>query len=82
MAAKSCGERGICCKLLGIAEIDKPQLLVSVGDRRIVVFPDQEADLGIIDPDRHKIDSGYAAKDGQQAAFTLVANDLHASAPA
>ena len=57
-------------------------MLVSIGDRRIVVFPDQEADLGIIDPDRHKIISGYAMKDGQQVAFALVASDLDAAASA
>jgi len=46
------------------------------------LFPDQEADLGIIDPDRRKIVSGYATTDGQQVAFAPVASDLDASAPA
>ena len=55
---------------------DGHELLVSIGDRRIVVFPDQDADLGIIDPDKHKIISGYAMRDGQQVAFAIVASDL------
>ena len=55
---------------------DGHELLVSIGDRRIVVFPDQDADLGIIDPDKHKIISGYAMRDGEQVAFALVASDL------
>ena len=55
---------------------DGHELLISVGDRRIVVFPDQDADLGVIDPDRHKIISGYATQDGRQVAFAIVASDL------
>lgn len=60
---------------------DGYELLVSIGDRRIVVFPDQEADLGIINPE-HKIISGYATKDGgEKVAFAIVASDLDAAAP-
>ena len=33
-------------------------------------------DLGIIDPEKHKIISGYATRDGQQVAFAIVASDL------
>ena len=55
---------------------DGHELLVSIGDRRIVVFPDQDADLGVIDPDKHKIISGYATRDGEQVAFAIVASDL------
>lgn len=51
------------------------ELLISIGDRRIVLFPDQEADLGVVDPD-HKIVSGYATRDGERVPFALVASDL------
>ncbi len=61
---------------------DGHELLVSIGDRRIVVFPDQDADLGIIDPDKHKIISGYAMRDGEQVAFAIVASDLDPPAAA
>lgn len=54
---------------------DGYELLVSIGDRRIVVFPDQEADLGVINPD-HKIISGYATRDGERVPFAMVASDL------
>jgi hypothetical protein len=61
---------------------DGHELLVSIGDRRIVVFPDQDADLGVIDPDKHKIISGYAMRDGEQVAFAIVASDLDPPAAA
>lgn len=68
-------------KAMSTRAYDGHELLVSIGDRRIVVFPDQDADLGIVDPDRHKIISGYAMKDGQQVAFALVASDLDTATP-
>jgi hypothetical protein len=58
---------------------DGYELLVSIGDRRIVVFPDQEADLGPVNPE-HKIISGYAVRDGERVAFAVVASDLETSA--
>jgi len=51
------------------------ELLVSIGDRRIVVFPDQEADLGVVKPEQ-KIVSGYATQDGRKVAFAILASDL------
>jgi hypothetical protein len=54
---------------------DGYELLVCVGDRRIVVFPDQEADLGLVDP-THKIVSGYAMRNGEQVPFAMVLSDL------
>jgi len=59
---------------------DGYELLVSIGDRRIVVFPDQEADLGVVNPE-HKIISGYAKRDGQDVAFAIVGSDLDPAAP-
>ena len=59
---------------------DGYELLISIGDRRIVVFPDQEADLGLVDPE-HKIVSGYARRDGELIPFALVASDLPAEDP-
>jgi Fe-S-cluster containining protein len=51
------------------------ELLVSIGDRRIVVFPDHEADLGLVKPE-HKIISGYAVNDqGMEFAFAVVGSD-------
>jgi len=57
---------------------DGHELLISIGDRRIVVFPDQEADLGLVNPE-HKILSGYADKDGERVAFAMVLSDLEAA---
>lgn len=51
------------------------ELLVSVGDRRIVVFPHEDVDLGLVDPE-HRIVSGYAQRDGEQVPFAMVMSDL------
>lgn len=53
---------------------DGHELVVCIGDRRIVVFPEQDADLGVVDPE-HKIVSGYADRDGEQVAFAMVLSD-------
>jgi hypothetical protein len=57
------------------------ELVVCIGDRRIVIFPDQEADLGAVRPDQ-KIVSGYAKKDGQDVAFAMVLSDVEAQGQA
>jgi len=51
------------------------ELLVCIGDRRIVVFPHEDVDLGVINPE-HKIVSGYADRDGQKVPFAIVMSDL------
>lgn len=62
-------------KTMSQRAFDGYELLVSIGDRRIVVFPDQDVDLGVINPD-HKIISGYAEKDGAQIPYAMVLSDL------
>lgn len=54
--------------------LDGYQLIVCIGDRRIVVFPDQEADLGVCGPDV-KIVSGYAMHDGELTPYAMVLKD-------
>jgi hypothetical protein len=54
------------------------ELLVSVGDRRFVIFPEEDVDLGVIDPE-HKIVSGYAVRDGEQVPYAMVLSDLPAA---
>ena len=51
------------------------KILICIGDRRIVVFPDQDVDLGVVNPD-HKIVSGYASQGGQRVPFAMVVSDL------
>ncbi len=43
--------------------------------RRIVVFPDQDVDLGVVNPE-HKILSGYATHEGERVPFAMVLSDL------
>ncbi|MDP3174533.1 MAG: YkgJ family cysteine cluster protein [Phenylobacterium sp.] len=54
---------------------DGYELLISTGDRRAVVFPDQDIDLGLVDPS-HKIISGYADRDGARVPFAMVLSDV------
>jgi hypothetical protein len=56
---------------------DGYELLISIGDRRLVVFPDQDVDLGLVDPE-HKIVSGYANREGARTPFAMVLSDLPA----
>ena len=54
---------------------DGYELLISIGRQRIVVFPDQDIDLGQVDPD-HKILSGYTPQpDGGKVPFAMVLSD-------
>jgi hypothetical protein len=59
--------------------LDGYQLIVCIGDRRIVVFPDQEADLGVIGPEA-KIVSGYAEHEGGLAPYAMVLKDVETPA--
>lgn len=54
---------------------DGHELVVSVGDRRFVIFPHEDVDLGIINPD-HKIVSGFATVDGERRPYAMVLSDL------
>ncbi|MFO1013204.1 MAG: YkgJ family cysteine cluster protein [Caulobacteraceae bacterium] len=62
-------------KAMSQRALDGYELLISIGWRRIIVFPDQEVDLGVINPE-HKIISGYSTKDGQRVPFAMVLSDL------
>lgn len=55
--------------------LDGYELLVSVGWRRIVIFPHEDVDLGVIDPE-HKIVSGYANQNGQRVPYAMVMSDM------
>ncbi len=54
---------------------DGYELLVCVGERRIVVFPHEDIDLGVVKPE-HKVVFGYARRDGEQVPYAMVLSDL------
>lgn len=51
------------------------ELVVCIDNRRIVIFPHEDVDLGPVDPD-HKIVSGYAQRDGQSVPYAMVLSDV------
>lgn len=53
---------------------DGYELVVCIGDRRIVVFPHEDVDLGPVNPE-HKIVSGYATHHGERVPFAMVLSD-------
>lgn len=53
---------------------DGYELMICVGDRRIVMFPSEDVDLGVLDTD-HKVVSGYVERDGAQVPFAMVLSD-------
>jgi len=53
---------------------DGHQLIICVDQRRFVIFPDQDVDLGVVNPDS-KIVSGYAERDGQIVPYAMVLRD-------
>jgi hypothetical protein len=65
-------------KAMSQRAVEGCELLVSVGDRRFVIFPEEDVDLGVIDPE-HKIVSGYATRDGEQVPYAMVLSDLPAA---
>ena len=50
------------------------QLIVSVGERRIVLFPDQDIDLGVVPADA-RIVSGYAVQGGRRTPYARMVRD-------
>lgn len=54
------------------------ELVVAIGDRRIVVFPHEDVDLGMVDP-AHKIVCGYALREGERVAYAMVLSDAPAA---
>ncbi|MDP3855033.1 YkgJ family cysteine cluster protein [Phenylobacterium sp.] len=51
------------------------ELVVCIGDRRVVVFPHEDVDLGLVNPD-HKLVCGYAERDGQMVPYAMILSDL------
>lgn len=54
------------------------ELVVCIDQRRIVVFPHEDVDLGVVDPE-HKLVSGYAERDGQMVPYAMILSDLPAA---
>lgn len=51
------------------------EMVVCIGDRRIVLFPEEDVDLGVINPE-HKLVSGYAMRDGQRVHYAMILSEL------
>ena len=58
---------------------DGYELVVCIGDQRIVVFPHEDVNLGRVNPD-HRIVSGLALRDGQKVPYAMVLSDLDGAA--
>ena len=54
---------------------DGYELVVSIGDRRVVMFPSEDVDLGVVNPE-HKIVSGIAEVEGERRPYAIVMSDL------
>lgn len=57
------------------------QIIVCISDRRIVVFPHEDVDLGVVNPE-HRVISGWALRDGERAPYAMVLSDVEPEAPA
>ncbi len=62
-------------KAMSQRAVDGYELVVCVGERRVVVFPHEDVDLGRVDPE-HKIVSGYAKRDGERVPFAMILSDV------
>lgn len=62
-------------KAMSELALEGRELVVCIGDRRIVVFPHEDVDLGLIDPE-HKLVSGYAERDGMMVPYAMILSDL------
>ncbi|MBA4012602.1 MAG: zinc/iron-chelating domain-containing protein [Phenylobacterium sp.] len=67
-------------RLKAMSELAKEgrELVVCIGDRRIVVFPHEDVDLGLVDPE-HKLVSGYAERDGMMTPYAMILSDVATS---
>ena len=65
-------------KAMSSRALDGYELLMCVGYRRVVMFPTEYIDLGVLDPD-HKLVSGYVDRDGQRVPFAMVLSDVEAA---
>jgi hypothetical protein len=66
-------------KTMSQRALDGYELVVCIGERRVVVFPHEDVDLGRVDPE-HKIVSGYATRDGERVPFAMILSDADVSA--
>jgi uncharacterized cysteine cluster protein YcgN (CxxCxxCC family) len=57
---------------------DGYELMVCVGQRRFVIFPHEDVDLGIVDPEQ-KIVSGYAMIEGERTPYAMILSDVQES---
>jgi hypothetical protein len=62
-------------KRMSLRVVEGYELLVYVGDRLTVVFPNEDVDLGPVKPE-DKIVFGYTERDGQQVPCATVLSDL------
>ena len=51
------------------------ELMICIGDRRVVMFPSEDVDLGVLNPD-HKVVSGYVEREGVQVPFAMVLSNV------
>lgn len=61
-------------KAMSERAMDGYELVVCIGDRRIVVFPHEDVDLGPVNPE-HNLVSGYARQDGQLVPYAMVLSE-------
>ena len=64
-------------KAMSELALEGRELVVCIGDRRIVVFPHEDVDLGLVDPE-HKLISGYAERDGMMVPYAMILSDVDA----
>ena len=64
-------------KAMSELALEGRELVVCIGDRRIVVFPHEDVDLGLVDPE-HKLVSGYAERDGMMVPYAMILSDVDA----
>lgn len=62
-------------KAMSQRALDGFELVVCIDTRRIVIFPHEDVDLGLVNPD-HKLVTGYAERDGQSVPYALVLSDV------
>lgn len=61
-------------KAMSERAVDGYELVVCIGDRRIVVFPHEDVDLGPVNPE-HNLVCGYARRDGQLVPYAMVLSE-------
>ena len=62
-------------KAMSELALEGRELVVCIGDRRIVVFPHEDVDLGLVDPE-HKLVSGYAERDGMMVPYAMILSNV------